>query len=225
MRILIVEDEVRIADFLQRGLRAEGHFCVVANDGEAGLALALDGDFDLLLLDMMLPGIHGRDICQQLRMNQVNTPLIILSAMDSLDDVIAGLRMGADDYMTKPFSFEELLARIESVMRRNSEITGEEESLAVGPLAFNRQSLRFYVRGKDIAMTAKELAIIELLMSHPGTLFSRERILSNVWGLNMDPLTNVVDVYIGKLRKKIDGDNRKSVIETVRGLGYRLNID
>ena len=224
MRILIVEDEVRIADFLQRGLRAEGHFCVVANDGEAGLALALEGDFDLLLLDMMLPGLHGREICQQLRMNKINTPLIILSAMDSLDDVIAGLRMGADDYMTKPFSFEELLARIETVMRRSSAVASEEESLEVGSLAFDRQSLRFSVAGKEIKMTAKELAIIELLMSHPGTLFSRERILSNVWGLNMDPLTNVVDVYIGKLRKKIDGDNTESVIETVRGLGYRLNL-
>jgi len=137
-------------------------------------------------------------------MNKINTPLIILSAMDSLDDVIAGLRMGADDYMTKPFSFEELLARIETVMRRGSQVTTEEESLEVGPLAFDRQSLRFSVDGKEIKMTAKELAIIELLMSNPGTLFSRERILSNVWGLNMDPLTNVVDVYIGKLRKKID---------------------
>lgn len=224
MRILIVEDEVRIADFLQRGLRAEGHFCVVANDGDAGLALAMEGDFDLLLLDMMLPGLHGREICQQLRMNKINTPLIILSAMDSLDDVIAGLRMGADDYMTKPFSFEELLARIETVTRRMSEVASEEPSLSVGSLAFDRQSLRFSVDGREIKMTAKELAIIELLMSHPGTLFSRERILSNVWGLNMDPLTNVVDVYIGKLRKKIDGGNGDSLIETVRGLGYRLNI-
>ena len=225
MRILIVEDETRIADFLQRGLRAEGHFCVVANDGETGLSLALEGDFDLILLDMMLPGIHGRDICQQLRMNKINTPLIILSAMDSLDDVIAGLRMGADDYMTKPFSFEELLARIETVMRRSTEIGNDEESLAVGPLAFDRESLRFSVDGKEVKMTAKELAIIELLMSHPGTLFSRERILSNVWGLNMDPLTNVVDVYIGKLRKKIDETGAPSMIETVRGLGYRLNIE
>jgi len=225
MRILIVEDEERIADFLQRGLRAEGHFCVVANDGEAGLSLALEGDFDLVLLDMMLPGMHGRDVCQTLRMNQVNIPLIILSAMDSLNDVIAGLRMGADDYMTKPFSFEELLARIETVMRRKSDITIEEESLSTGRLAFDRQSLRFSVDGIDIKMTAKELAIIELLMSNPGTLFSRERILSNVWGLNMDPLTNVVDVYIGKLRKKIDCDNAESMIETVRGLGYRLKTD
>jgi two-component system, OmpR family, response regulator len=224
MRILIVEDETRIADFLQRGLRAEGHFPVVANDGEAGLALALEGDFDLLLLDMMLPKIHGREICQQLRMNKINTPLIILSAMDSLDDVIAGLRMGADDYMTKPFSFEELLARIETVMRRTSEIASEAQVLSIGSLAFDRQSLRFTVAGKEVRMTAKELAIIELLMSHPGTLFSRERILSNVWGLNMDPLTNVVDVYIGKLRKKIDSGHGDSIIETVRGLGYRLNV-
>ena len=224
MRILIVEDEIRIADFLQRGLRAEGHFPVVANDGESGLALALEGDFDLVLLDMMLPGVHGREICQQLRMNKINTPLIILSAMDSLDDVIAGLRMGADDYMTKPFSFEELLARIETVMRRSSEVTTQEQLLEVGPLTFDRQSLRFTISDREIKMTAKELAIIELLMSHPGTLFSRERILSNVWGMNMDPLTNVVDVYIGKLRKKIDGDNAESMIESVRGLGYRLNI-
>jgi len=225
MRILIVEDESRIADFLQRGLRAEGHFCVVANDGEAGLSLALNGDFDLILLDMMLPRMHGREVCQQLRMNRVNTPLIILSAMDSLDDVIAGLRMGADDYMTKPFSFEELLARIETIMRRTAIEVRDEQVLSVGSLAFDRESLRFSVDGKNIKMTAKELAIIELLMSHPGTLFSRERILSNVWGLNMDPLTNIVDVYVGKLRKKIDGDAAESMIETVRGMGYRLNVD
>jgi len=137
--------------------------------------------------------------------------------------VIAGLRMGADDYMTKPFSFEELLARIETVMRRSTEVTTDAPSLSVGALTFDRESLRFTVNGREIKMTAKELAIIELLMSHPGTLFSRERILSNVWGLNMDPLTNVVDVYIGKLRKKIDVDNGDSIIETVRGLGYRLN--
>lgn len=225
MRILIVEDEARIADFLQRGLRAEGHFCVVANDGESGLSLALDGDFDLILLDLMLPGMHGREVCQQLRINKINTPLIILSAMDALEDVIAGLRMGADDYMTKPFSFEELLARVETVMRRSTTIAKEEQVINVGPLMFDRQSLRFSVHGEDIKMTAKELAIIELLMSNPGTLFSRERILSNVWGLNMDPLTNVVDVYIGKLRKKIDAKSSESLIETVRGLGYRLNID
>lgn len=224
MRILIVEDEPRIADFLQRGLSSEGHFCVVANDGESGLSLALEGDFDLLLLDLMLPRMHGHEVCQRLRMDRVNIPVIILTAMDSQDDVIAGLRMGADDYMTKPFSFEELLARIETVMRRNSVVASQDQTLRAGRMEFDRQSLRFSVEGKEIKMTAKELAIIELLMSNPGTLFSRERILSNVWGLNMDPLTNVVDVYIGKLRKKIDKDTRGSTIETVRGLGYRLNV-
>ena len=225
MRILIVEDETRIADFLQRGLRAEGHFCLVANDGETGLSLAMEGDFNLILLDLMLPGIHGHEVCQQLRMKQVNTPLIILSAMDSLDNIIAGLRMGADDYMTKPFSFEELLARIDAVMRRNSAITEQEQTLKVGPLVFDRKSLRFFKEDAQVQLTAKELAIIELLMSNPGTLFSRERILNNVWGLNMDPLTNVVDVYIGKLRKKIDSGSDDSLIETVRGMGYRLNLE
>ena len=225
MRILIVEDETRIADFLQRGLRAEGHFCLVANDGETGLSLAMEGDFDLILLDLMLPGIHGHEVCQHLRMEQVNTPLIILSAMDSLDDVIAGLRMGADDYLTKPFSFEELLARIEAVMRRSSAISDQDQTLKAGPLVFDRKSLRFFADGTEIKLTAKELAIIELLMSNPGTLFSRERILNNVWGLDMDPLTNVVDVYIGKLRKKVDCGSNSPMIETVRGMGYRLNLE
>jgi len=224
MRILIVEDEPRVADFLHRGLTAEGHFCVVANDGESGLVLAEEGDFDLLLLDLLLPRMHGHEVCQQLRMNKVHIPVIILTALDSLDDIVEGLRMGADDYVTKPFAFEELLARIETVMRRYQEYADGDQTLRAGKLEFDRRALRFTVDGDEVRMTAKELAIIELLMSKPGTLFSRERILSNVWGLNMDPLTNVVDVYIGKLRKKIDRESGPSVIETVRGLGYRLNV-
>jgi len=222
VRILIVEDDPRIADFLQRGLKSDGHFCVIATDGQSGLSLVLDGDFDLVLLDLLLPRMHGHEVCQQLRMNRVRIPVIILTGMDSKDDVIAGLRMGADDYVTKPFSFEELRARIDAVMRRNHHISDQDQTLKAGPLAFDPASLRFTVNDQEIRMTAKELAIIELLMSKPGTLFSRERILSNVWGLDMDPLTNVVDVYIGKLRKKIDKDNEESMIETVRGMGYRL---
>jgi DNA-binding response OmpR family regulator len=223
MRILIVEDEARIADFLQRGLRAEGHFCVIAGDGEEGMALALDGDFDLVLLDLILPGLHGLEVCQQLRLKNVDTPLIMLTAMDGKDDIVTGLRLGADDYITKPFSFEELLARLESVMRRASKLATNDKCLQAGPLNLDRQSWRVLRGDEEIHLTAKELAILELLMSNPGTLFSRERILSNVWGLNMDPLTNIVDVYIGKLRKKIDTDGAPSMIETVRGLGYRLN--
>ena len=224
MRVLIVEDEQRVADFLRRGLAAEGHFCVVAGDGEEGLNLALDGDFDFILLDLIMPGMHGHEVCQQLRMNQVNTPLMILTAMDSLENIVDGLRLGADDYMTKPFSFEELLARIESVMRRSSSRRNEDPKLHAGPIMFDRDSLLVTVEGNPVKMTAKELAILELLMSNPGKLFSRERILSNVWGLNMDPMTNVVDVYIGKLRKKIDTVSDESLIETVRGLGYRFVV-
>lgn len=223
MRILIVEDEPRIADYLKGGLTAEGHSCVISNDGVSGLSLALEADFDLVLLDLMLPRMHGHEVCQQLRMSKVNVPVIILTAMNSVDDVIAGLRMGADDYITKPFSFEELRARIEAVMRRNGTVAKQDQTLKFGRLAFDRESLRFTVDGREISMTAKELAIIELLMSNPGTLFSRERILCNVWGLSEDPLTNVVDVYIGKLRKKIDTEFNSSVIETVRGMGYRLS--
>lgn len=224
MRILIVEDESRIADFLQTRLTDEGHSCIVANDGVSGLALALEAEFDFLLLDLMLPRMHGHEVCQQLRMNKVHIPVIILTALDSLDNVVKGLRMGADDYLTKPFIFAELLARIETVMRRYNEVAGQDPTLRVGRLEFDRKSLRFLIDGKEVRMTAKELAIIELLMSRPGTLFSRERILSNVWGLNMDPLTNVVDVYIGKLRKKIDTESGTSMIETIRGLGYRLRV-
>ena len=222
MRILIVEDEPRIADFLQRGLNTEGNFCVVANDGHSGLSLAQEGDFDLLLLDLMLPRMHGHEVCQQLRMSKINIPVIILTGMDSTDDVIAGLRMGADDYITKPFSFEELRARIDAVMRRNSAVANHNQMLKVGRLVFDRKSLCFSVDDREVDMTAKELALIELLMSKPGILLSRERIISNVWGLDMDPLTNIVDVYIGKLRKKIDLESDNSMIETVRGLGYRL---
>ena len=163
MRILIVEDEARIADFLDRGLRAEGHFCVIAVDGEEGLSLALEGDFELILLDLVLPRMHGHEVCQQLRMNKISTPLMILTAMDSVDDVITGLRLGADDYMTKPFSFEELLARVDSVMRRSSTRAEEDPCLRAGPIVFDRKSLRVSVNGENVHMTAKELAILELL--------------------------------------------------------------
>ena len=224
MRILIVEDEKPLADFLNRGLRAEGHFCVVANDGEQGLKLASEGEFDLILLDLLLPRMHGHEVCQQLRMSKINTPLIILTAMDSVDDVIVGLRLGADEYMTKPFSFEELLARMDAVMRRGSAKADEDPCLRGGSIVFDRSSLRVTIDNEEVHLTAKELAILELFLSNPGMLFSRERILSSVWGLNMDPGTNVVDVYIGRLRKIIDQNDDDSMIETVRGRGFRLNL-
>jgi len=223
MRILIIEDEVRVADFLDRGLRAEGHFCVRAGDGKEGLELAVRGDFDIILLDLMLPEMHGLEVCQQLRIEGKTTPVLMLTALDGTENIVRGLRMGADEYMTKPFVFEELLARIEALARRRPELRAGTNRLTAGPVEFDRDALRVSVQGEPVHMTAKELAILELLMSHPDTLFSRERILSNVWGLQADPLTNVVDVYIGRLRKKIDPDSSgSSLIETVHGLGYRI---
>ncbi|MEM1412273.1 MAG: response regulator transcription factor [Pseudomonadota bacterium] len=222
MRLLIIEDDVRVADFLKRGLTAEGWFCVTARDGEEGLELARDGDFDMILLDLMLPGIHGHDVCQQLRVEGFNTPLIILTAMDSQEDVIKGLRMGADDYLTKPFAFDELLARMETVRRRAAGAAAQSRTLRAGPLAFDLDALQVTLAGEPLRLTAKELAMLELFMSQPGKLFSRERILNNIWGLHMDPMTNVVDVYIGKLRKKLASANAEGMIETVRGMGYRF---
>ena len=223
MRLLIVEDDRRVADFLKRGLTAEGWFCVVAPTGEEGLDLAREGDFDMILLDLMLPGIHGHDVCQQLRMDGFDTPLLILTAMDSQEDVIKGLRMGADDYLTKPFAFDELLARMETVIRRSGGGEKERRVLQAGPVRFDLESLQVTLDQEPLKLTAKELAMLELFMSQPGKLFSRERILNNIWGLQMDPMTNVVDVYIGKLRKKLTSGGADDMIETVRGMGYRFN--
>ncbi len=222
MRTLVVEDDDRIADFLVRALHSEGYTCVRCEDGREGLALGQEGDFDLILLDLVLPGMHGLNICQELRLRGNRIPIIMLSALDSIDDVINGLRMGADDYIKKPFNIDELLARIETVLRRGEPQKTGDDIVTVGHVTLNRNTLEVTARGKPVDMTAKEIAVLELLMSKPGHLFSRERILSNVWGYDMDPLTNVVDVYIGKLRRKLDGNSNKSLIETKRGRGYRM---
>ena len=221
MRILLVEDDDRIADFLQRALVTEGHTCVRSADGKEGLELGRNGDFNLILLDLMLPSMSGLDVCQQLRMRGVETPIIMLTAMDSIEDIVHGLKMGADDYMTKPFDIDELLARIETVCRRLNPKSTESNVLSVSDVSMNRDSKVVTVSGKAIILTAKELAILELLMAYPDRLFSRERILNNVWGMDVDPLTNVVDVYIGRLRKKLSKD-KEPFIETVRGMGYRI---
>ena len=223
MRILVVEDDDRIADFLVRALRSEGHTCVRCGDGREGLKLGREGDFELILLDLMLPSMHGLEVCQELRMRKIQTPVIMLTALDDVDDVISGLRMGADDYVKKPFVIDELLARIDTVLRRGSPIDEVDQVLRAGDVELNRCSMQVTASGKPVDMTAKELAVLELLISKPGHLFSRERILSNVWGMDMDPLTNVVDVYVGKLRRKLDEGRARSLIETVRGLGYKVN--
>lgn len=223
MKLLIVEDDVRVADFLQRGLRAEGYFATTVGSAEAALPMLREGGFDLALFDVMLPGKSGMELCQQIRAECIVVPVLMLTAMGSVQERVSGLRCGADDYLTKPFAFDELLARIEALLRRPSLRTPRDEQLAVGALVFDRARMEVRRRGEVLALTAKELALIELLMSAPGRMFSRERILSNVWGLDADPLTNVVDVYVRRLRVKLDEPGLPSWITTVRGMGYRLD--
>lgn len=228
MNILVIEDDPRIADFLGRGLRAEGHRVETATDGTAGLAAARrlareDAAPAVLVLDLMLPGLGGLEVCQTLRAEGVALPILMLSALGAVEDRITGLRMGADDYLAKPFDFEELLARLEALARRGA----TPPRLPAGPLQvddllFDRERMQASRGGRVLTLTAKELALLELMMSAPGRLFSRERILANVWGASEDPLTNIVDVYIRRLRLKIDEGHPRPLIHTVRGLGYRL---
>lgn len=228
MKLLVAEDDLRIADFLERGLRAEGYNVQVARTGPEALAAAQDvwreqPDDSLLLLDLMLPGMSGLEVCQTLRAAGVALPILMLTALGSLDDRVTGLRTGADDYLVKPFEFEELLARIEALSRRGRDLKpARTAQLVVDDLVFDRAQMRASRDGRGVQLTARELALLELLMSAPGRLFSRERILATVWGTHQDPLTNVVDVFIRRLRAKIDEGHPRPLIHTVRGMGYRL---
>jgi DNA-binding response OmpR family regulator len=222
MRVLLVEDDQQIADFLFRALSAEGHHCVIAHTGPEGLTLARNGDFELILLDLMLPEISGLDVCRELRTRHVLTPIIMLTAMDSSEDVITGLKAGADDYVTKPFDIDELLARMDTVSRRGAATIQTRSRVTIDDVIMDMESKTVTVNGVNVQLTARELSVLELLMSSPKKLCTRERILNNVWGLNADPLTNVVDVYMGRIRKKL-GKDKSPFIETVRGLGYRIH--
>jgi len=222
MRILVIEDDDRIADFLNRALNAEGYSVTRLDNGNDAVSVVQNGDFNCILLDLMLPGASGLDVCQELRFRKISIPIVMLTAMASIEDIVHGLKMGADDYMTKPFDLDELLARIETVCRRlqvEDEFNGEH---VISDVTLNTDAKTVAVGEKFISLTAKELAILELLMCNPDKLFSRERILNNIWGTNVDPLTNIVDVYIGRLRKKL-GKVDKPFIETVRGMGYRID--
>ena len=227
MRVLIIEDDKRVADFLERGLRAESHIVRVCRTGTDGFEQAKSGDAELILLDVMLPGMNGIDVCQNLRSIGIQVPILMLTAMTTVENRVAGLRCGADDYLGKPFAFEELVTRMEVLMRRGQMRTqsSSNEVLEIGDIRFDIGTMRVTHAGKAISFTAKELALLELLMRNPDRLYSRERILSNVWGMQEDPMTNVVDVYIGRLRSKLTENHKDScveVIETVRGLGYKM---
>jgi two-component system copper resistance phosphate regulon response regulator CusR len=215
-RILIAEDEDRIASFIEKGLRANGFTTMVAADGHGAIALARSGDFDLMILDLGLPGRDGSDVLRELREWNRRMPVLILTARDSVVDKVAGLEAGADDYVTKPFRFEELLARVR--VRLRDERAPELTVLRAGDRALDLRTRRLLVEGRSIELTAREFALAESFFRHPGQVLSREQLLSNVWGYDYDPGSNVVDVYVGYLRKKI-GDER---ITTVRGMGYQL---
>ncbi|TCP45420.1 DNA-binding response OmpR family regulator [Tamaricihabitans halophyticus] len=216
-RILIAEDEQRIASFVDKGLRANGFTTVIVADGNAALASAVAEPFDLVVLDLGLPGRDGFDVLRAMRQSNVHTPVIILTARDAVGDTVAGLEGGADDYMTKPFRFEELLARVR-LRLRSPERPSEVTVLRHADLSLDLRTRKAQTEHDTIDLTAREFALLELFLRHPGQVLSREQILSHVWGYDFDPGSNVVDVYVRTLRRKI-GDG---YIQTARGMGYRL---
>ncbi|WFP50527.1 response regulator transcription factor [Methylomonas sp. EFPC3] len=223
MRVLLVEDDERIVDFVQRGLKAEGYSVEVARTGQEAIALGGEGSFQVIVLDLGLPDMNGRQICERLRGNGVDTPVLMLTARDTVQDKVSGLRAGADDYMTKPFAFEELLARIEVLLRRRGgDIKSEAKELRIADLVLNGETHEVRRGNTAIELTPKEFALLECFMRMPGKVLSRTRILEQVWGYSADPLTNVVDVYIRQLRRKIDDDYEQKLLKTVRGFGYKL---
>jgi heavy metal response regulator len=221
MRILVIEDEKKIADFIKRGLKEEGYAVDIAADGENGLFLAKTNNYDLILLDLMLPKVDGITICKSLRGEKILSPIIMLTAKDAVKDKVTGLDAGADDYLTKPFAFEELLARIRAILRKKSE-QKESARLQVGDLEIDLRTHKVTRAGKDIELTSKEFALLEYLMRNTGKVVTRTMISEHVWDIDFDTFTNVIDVYINYLRNKIDSDSKKKLIQTVRGRGYIL---
>jgi DNA-binding response OmpR family regulator len=224
LRILLVEDDKRISDFVERGLKAEGYAVDVARCGQDAIDIASEGQFQAIILDLGLPDINGREVCERLRKLGLDTPILMLTARDAVQDKVTGLRSGADDYMTKPFAFEELLARIEVLVRRRSgEIKLDSKELQLSDLQLNVDTHEVKRGDTVIDLTPKEFALLECFMRMPGKVLSRTRILEQVWGYSADPLTNVVDVYIRQLRRKIDDDFELKLLKTVRGYGYKMD--
>jgi len=220
MRVLIIEDEKKVADFIKRGLKEEGYATDVAYDGEQGHFLATTNDYDLIVLDLMLPKMDGVSLCKDLRRSKIYAPIIMLTAKDAIEDKVKGLDSGADDYMTKPFAFEELLARVRALLRKKD--LKQTTRLQVNDLVLDTLAHKAYRAGKEIVLTAKEYALLEYLLRNTGIIVTRTMISEHVWDINFDTSTNVIDVYINYLRNKIDQGHKKKLINTLRGSGYVL---
>ena len=215
-RILIAEDERNLVAFLEKGLRAAGYVTTAVNDGPSAIALARDEDFELMILDLGLPVLDGTEVLRTLRAQGRTLPILILSARDDVRDKVAGLQLGADDYLTKPFELDELLARVQVRLRTAG--TSAPTVLSVGGVALDLRTRRAIVEGETIELSAREFALLELFLRHPDQVLSQEELLARVWGYDFDPGSNVVEVYVGYLRRKLGAAH----IETVRGMGYRL---
>ncbi len=223
MKALLIEDDQTIAEFISNGLCEAGFIVKHANNGIDGLDLALNDSFDIGIIDIMLPQLDGLTIIEKMRSNKINIPVIILSAKRSVDDRIKGLQQGGDDYLTKPFSFSELLARIRALLRRASNVT-ETSTLTVADLSIDLLARTVSRAGKSIVLQPKEFALLEYLMRNQGHIVSKTMIMERVWNYNFDPHTNVVEARISKLREKIDKNTSLLLIHTVRGLGYVLKV-
>jgi two-component system, OmpR family, copper resistance phosphate regulon response regulator CusR len=217
VRILIVEDETGIANFVKDGLEEESFAVDTAADGNSGLRMALTNEYDLILLDWMIPGISGIEVCRQIRKEDILTPIIFLTAKDTVQDTVFGLEAGANDYIKKPFEFEELLARIRVQLRTKE---GEQSILTFKDIKLDLNTHQVFKNSDEIALTQKEFALLEFLIRNKNKVCTRTRIIEHVWDIHFDADTSVIDVYVNFLRKKIDSKDRKSFIQTVRGVGY-----
>ena len=220
MKILVVEDEKKVASFIKRGLEEEKYEVLTIHDGEEGLNTATEKSFDLIILDVMLPKMDGVTIMKELRTRKVLTPVLMLTAKDTVEDIVAGLASGSDDYLTKPFAFAELLARVRALLRRSELDRGAEIHFA--DLRLDPVTHKVWRAEKEIDLTAKEYALLEYLVRNPNQVLTRTMIAEHVWDYTFDSFTNIIDVYVNYLRKKIDRDAEKKLIHTVRGVGYIL---
>jgi DNA-binding response OmpR family regulator len=223
VNILLVEDDARVADFIGRGMRSEGWQVSIATDGEAALAMLDTERFDVVVLDRMLPGISGIEVCRRIRARQDATSILMLSALGDVEDRVSGLRIGVDDYLAKPFDFNELLVRVQELTRRTAGMFDDPEAgaveLSAGPIRFNTVSLEVHCGARLVSLTPIEREVLKLFLQNRGRVLSRERILNKGWSVNKDPLTNIVDVYVRRLRQELG--TAGELIETVRGAGYR----